>query len=466
MGVPELASDRGTILLADDEAPLRRALARKLRADGHEVIEADTGARALDLLVEHDVDVVLSDITMPDMGGVELLRLARERKPDVPVLLMTGAPEIGTAVKAVEYGAFEYLTKPFELSRLSASVARAIKRRRLAVAERQVLDSAVRAKNGASGPRSTGGRPVTTGTLLAGRYRIARLLGAGGMGTVYEAEREDLANMPVAVKILHPRLADRDDLMQRFRREAELVATIRHANIVSILDFVAEPDGPTFLVMELLRGVTLAQAILRDKPFSERRVAFVASQVLDALDGAHGMNVVHRDLKPENVFLTTLSNIADVVKLLDFGIAKLLSEDDASKLTQTGTVLGTPAYMAPEYARGEPASALGDVYALGCVMYEALTRKPPFSGSNYNALLFAIQEKQPEPLLALRSDVSPELAAVVARAMSKDPRERYPSARAMRLALEPWLERAAAVSKSAPPPIGSAPTEELPGSRR
>jgi serine/threonine-protein kinase len=453
-------------LVADDEGALRRAFARKLRLEGYEILEAATGAVALEILAAEDVDLVLSDITMPDMDGVELLRLSRDRKPDVPVVLMTGAPQIATAIKAVEYGAFEYLTKPFDLVKLMDSVTRAIKQRRKLLADRHIIDSAVRSKN-ASGPRSAGARTIAPGTLLDGRYRVVRALGAGGMGTVYEAEREDLANLRVAIKVLHPRLIDRADIVQRFRREAELVAKIRSPNIVSIIDFVAVEDGPTFLVMELLQGATLEQTIQRDPPLSERRTAFIASQILEALEAAHAADIVHRDLKPENVFLTTMSQIPDVVKLLDFGIAKVLSEDPQNKLTQTGTVLGTPAYMAPEYARGEPASAVGDLYALGCVLYEALTKKAPYEAANYNALLFAIQGKAPTPLHAHRADVSPEMTAIVARAMAKDPRDRFASARAMRDALEPWLdgEPTSRAWSSQPPPLGSAPTEELPAKR-
>ncbi len=420
------------VLLVDDERALRQALARHLRRDGHEVVEARSGEEALALLAEQAVDVIVSDITMPDMGGVVLLRRVREHNADVPFLLMTGMPEIASAVEAVKYGAFEYLTKPFDLRALSASVARAIERRQ------SLALSRVAPSGRGSSPRGVGA--ITTGTVLGGRYRVVGEVGTGGMGTVYEAEREDLAHMPVAVKVLHSRFADSPDLLVRFRREAEVVRAIDHPNIVKIFDFVAEDDGPTFLVMELLRGPTLAAAIENEPPFSEQRVAFVASQVLSALGAAHAISVIHRDLKPENVMLTTISGLSDVVKLLDFGVAKLIDEQNNQKLTQTGLVVGTPAYMAPEYARGESAAtSVGDIYAVGCVMYEALTGKTPFEGSNYHALLLAIQQTEPEPLTNLRPDVSPALASVVARAMAKDPNARFPTTTAMQGALAPWL---------------------------
>jgi len=451
---PKIA-ETGCVLLVDDEDALRRALGRRLRADGHTVLEAPRALDALELLGRHCVEVMISDIMMPDMDGVELLRRAREHKPDLSVLLMTGAPNLDTALKAIEYGALEYLMKPFDLDKLSSSVVRAVKEHKLAVAKRDALESTERLKQ--SGPRSTGGSPIMEGTLLAGRYRVVKTLGAGGMGTVFEAEREDLGKMRVAVKVLHTKLLGRPELVKRFRREAELIATLRHPHIVSVLDFVV--GEPSFIVMELLDGMTLAQALSK-KPLSERRCALVASQMLDALDVAHDKGVIHRDLKPENVFLTKLATVGDVVRLLDFGIAKIISDEADAKLTDTGTVLGTPAYMAPEYARGEQCDARVDLYAVGCVMYEALAQRQPFVAANYNALLFALQEKEPTDIRELRPDVSPELARVIQRAMSKDRDARFRTAREMRDALEPWVAHAHADSVP-PPPLASAPTEEV-----
>jgi len=457
--------ERGCVLLVDDEESLRHALSKTLQRKGYEVLEASNGACALEVLRARDVDVVVSDIRMPDMDGIALLQVVRERTPDVPFLLLTGTPDVATAVKAVGYGAFEYLTKPGDLPRLGESVGKALEAHRLATTRRRLLDSASgRGRN--AEPRRSLDQPVGPGTLLDGRYRLGRLIGAGGMGTVYEAQREDLAGMIVAVKVLHSKLTARPDLLRRFRREAEVVATLHHPNIVKVIDFVARPDEPEFLVMELLRGTTLATAIENDPPFSERRVAFIASQVLGALAVAHSVQVIHRDLKPDNLLLTTVAGIEDVVKLVDFGIAKLLAPPDGQRLTETGLVLGTPAYMAPEYARGEPASASGDLYALGCVMYEALTRRQPFSGANYNAILFAIQDEAPRPIQTFRPDVSPEFSSIVDRALAKDPKARFPSAQAMAEDLRAWLACDTTTERPMLAGLGTAPTIESPVPRR
>jgi serine/threonine-protein kinase len=218
-----------------------------------------------------------------------------------------------------------------------------------------------------------------------------------------------------------------------------------------------------------LEGATLSQSIEVEGRFAQNRVAFIASQMLGALGAAHSANVIHRDLKPENVFLTTMSGMNDIVKLLDFGVAKLTKDTDP-KLTRTGHVVGTPAYMAPEYARGRSVDERGDIYAVGCVIYEALAGREPFMADNYNALLYEIQEGTPEPLRELRPDLSPALVELVEKAMAKDPAARFQTAGQMARALEPWVltpsKNPDALPRSGP--MTSAPTEfasELPGPR-
>jgi eukaryotic-like serine/threonine-protein kinase len=212
-------------------------------------------------------------------------------------------------------------------------------------------------------------------------------------------------------------------------------------------------------VMERLHGSPLGVAIAKDGHFSVERTAFVASQVLAALSAAHRANIVHRDLKPDNVFLTAMSGVEDIVKLLDFGIAKVVGMTRDSKLTQTGTVMGTPAYMSPEQARGAEADPRSDLYAVGCLMYEALSGKAPFSAENYNALVFAVQQAAPVPLLERCPTLDPAFAAVVERSMAREVFARFQSADAMAIALSPWvLPRSMPPRNSSPPAF--APTSE------
>lgn len=437
---PSPSAAPGRVLLVDDQDELRQLFRRTLVKDGHEVVTASNGRAAIALAQQSRFDVVISDVRMPDMGGVELLQQLHEQDPDLPVLLVSGSPDLDTAMKAVQFGAIEYLVKPVAFDKLRASTARAIEMRRKRDAAEQVLEqyrSGERIRNKTPVPQRS--RESWTGELLGGRYRLGRMVGSGGMGGVYEATREDLGQMRVAVKVLHEALANDEALLLRFRREAETVGLINHPNIVRILDFHAASDGPAFLVMELLDGVSLRQELLRHGPFSAPRVVFIATQILAALAAVHRAHVIHRDMKPENVFLTAMSGLGDIVKVLDFGVAKTLTRPAGETLTQVGMVLGTPTYMAPEQARGAPIDARSDLYSVAAIMYECLTGKAPFSGDNYNALLFAIQQGKPTPLCEQRPDVDPELGRVIERGMATAADERFQSAEEMAEALAPWL---------------------------
>jgi serine/threonine-protein kinase len=264
------------------------------------------------------------------------------------------------------------------------------------------------------------------------------------MGTVYEAVQENLGRR-VALKLLDERLSYDREQLERFRREAEVVAALGHPNIVQVTDFQypSELGKQPFLVMELLRGESLAGRIEHDGAMAFERVAFIVAQVLSALGAAHRAGVVHRDVKPDNIFLLADAAIPDTVKVLDFGIAKL--SDGASigpaqqKLTSTNAMLGTPAFMAPEQARGaDDVDARADVYAVGATMYQALTGKMPFEAASVPALLFAIVEKTPPPLRELRPDVPADFIAVVERAMAKRREDRFQTTDEMRAALAPW----------------------------
>ena len=296
----------------------------------------------------------------------------------------------------------------------------------------------------------TDARPsLQMGTLLGGRYRIERPLGAGAMGSVYSAVQDGLGRK-VAIKVLHGNLAADRDAVARFQREAQSAAALGHPNIVQVIDFLWAQNEPPFLVMEHLEGRPLAEAIRVAGRLDSTRIARIARQVASALEAAHGAGIIHRDIKPDNIFLTDVPGVGETAKVLDFGIAKLTRPTDA-QLTGDNTMLGSPAYMAPEQARGGALDHRADIFSLGSTIYVALSGKLPFDASSLNALLFAIAEQSPPPLAQLAPGTDPRMTAIVERAMQKDPRGRFQSAAEMRVALEAVVGNSSFVSPSAPP---------------
>jgi serine/threonine-protein kinase len=269
-----------------------------------------------------------------------------------------------------------------------------------------------------------------------GQYALKRKLGEGGMGEVWLAEH-GLLRRPCAVKFIRPELATNPATAARFAREVQAVTGLSHVNTVRVYDYGRADDGSFYLVMEYLDGPTLEELVRAIGPLPPGRLVYLLRQVCGALAEAHAAGLVHRDLKPANVIVATLGGQPDVAKLLDFGLVQDLSAVADGQLTRTGTVLGTPAYMSPEQAAGEPAvDARGDVYSLGAVAFFALAGRPPFQGKSVGQLLAAHRAEPPPSLTDLRPDVPAELAAVVARCLAKDPADRFQSVADLDRALE------------------------------
>jgi serine/threonine-protein kinase len=261
-----------------------------------------------------------------------------------------------------------------------------------------------------------------------GQYVLKCKLGEGGMGEVWLAEHA-LLKRPCAVKFIRPDLAAHPATAARFTREVQAVTGLTHLNTVRVYDYGRAEYSSFYYVMEYLDGPTLEGLVRRGGPLPPGRVVYLLRQLCGALAEAHAAGLVHRDLKPGNVIVATLGGQRDVAKLLDFGLVQDLSADADGRLTRTGTVLGTPAYMSPEQAAGESAvDARGDVYGLGAVAFFALTGRPPFQGKTLGQLLAAHRCEPPPPLTDFRPDVPADLAAVVARCLAKDPNDRFPSA--------------------------------------
>jgi serine/threonine-protein kinase len=268
------------------------------------------------------------------------------------------------------------------------------------------------------------GSDALLGKLLGDRFLVQEKIGQGGSGTIYRAEHVTLRRK-VAIKVLHHELS-RDDLaIERFRREATMVAEIDNDHIVEIHDFGRTPDGRLYLAMELLEGETLDQVLERDGKLAIDRVADILIQVGEALIEAHAIGYVHRDLRPRNVYLAVRRGRANFVKLLDFGLAKIVENEAGAASTSLGMTFGDPRYMSPEQARGDRIDRRADIYQLGCVAYEMLTGAPPFVGTKVFDVLARHVSEPPKPLAGVRGDVPAWLDTAVMRALAKRPEDRF-----------------------------------------
>lgn len=289
---------------------------------------------------------------------------------------------------------------------------------------------------------------LTTGEIIEGKYRIVRLIGEGGMGAVYEGENTRI-HRRVAIKVLHQGVAENQEAVQRFEREAQAAGRIGNDHILEVLDLGELANGDRFMVMEYLDGQPLSERIRAVGRMRPEEIAQLMIQVLAGLQAAHDAGIVHRDLKPDNVFvLKEKAGKRDFVKLIDFGISKFqpLSGSEM-KMTRTGTVMGTPYYMSPEQASGSrDADHRSDLYAVGVMLYEAVVGRVPFDAPTFNQLLFQIVLSDPPPPQELVPELDPGFASLIAKAMARDGEHRFQTATELSEALSAWLKTGASVS--------------------
>jgi tRNA A-37 threonylcarbamoyl transferase component Bud32 len=279
------------------------------------------------------------------------------------------------------------------------------------------------------------------GELVGAKYRIVRLMAQGGMGVVYEAQHT-VVRRRFAVKFLRRDLAERRDILTRFHREAEAAGALESEHVAAAIDFGIAGDGAPYIVMEYLVGESLNALVGRAGPLPIGRAADLVSQAARGVEVAHAAGIIHRDLKPENLFVCRRHDGTDLLKVLDFGVAKLQAIDEMNAATRTGAVLGTVAYMSPEQARGDKVvDRRSDVFALGAILYEICTGRRPHPGDSPNAILHHIASLPAVPIESVAPELPAAFVEIVARTLASDPASRPPSAEALVEALAPFATR-------------------------
>jgi serine/threonine protein kinase/CheY-like chemotaxis protein len=402
------------LLVVDDNERNRDIISRQLGRRDYDVLTADGGASGLAMIESEDIDLVILDIMMPRIDGIEVLRRVRKKYSlaQLPIIMATAKTDSQDIVQCAELGANDHVGKPIDFDVLAAKVQTLLRLKAVAAPARSDADEPTLDE-------------LKAGVLLAGKYRLEDEIGVGAFGTVYRAHHQGL-DFDVAVKVLQAGLTAKTGALKRFQREGAAACRVRHPNAVAVSDYGVTETGVAFLVMELLEGQPLTDELKALGKISPQRTSEILTPVCDVLAEAHAKNLVHRDIKPENVFLHQ-AHQGEVVKVLDFGIAKLMGEAVVQdNLTADGWFVGTPSYMAPERFARTDYDGRADVYSLGVMLFEMLTGVRPFRTFSKDPMLMIAQHthKAPPTLRSFNPDLPVELEEPVAWALRKDPQQR------------------------------------------
>ncbi len=408
------------LLVVDDNESNRDIMSRQLERLGYHVLAAGDGEQALRIVATEAVDLILLDIMMPGIDGVEVLRrLRRKYSPaELPIIMATAKTDSQDIVQTAELGANDHVGKPLDFDVIGAKVQALLRLK------------AVAAPAKAEDREPTLGE-LEPGVILAEKYRLVEKIGSGTFGAVYKALHQDLDH-EIAIKVLQPSITANDASLKRFRQEGVAACRVQHPNAVTIFDSGVTSAGVAFLAMEPPEGRDLTGELkVAGGRLSPVRANQILQPVCDVLAEAHSQGLVHRDVKPENVFLHQKGR-DEVVKVLDFGIAKLVGDATLQEnLTADGWILGTPAYIAPERLANNDYDGRSDVYSLGVMMFEMLTGRRPFRTRNNDPMSLITQQisKDPPTLRSVSPDMPRELEKPIALALCKNPLKR-PNAKA------------------------------------
>jgi len=414
------------ILIVDDDPGLTHQVNTWLTFQKYEVTVASTGQAAWEQLKNNQYELAVLDWDLPDVDGIDILKRFRAEGGTTPIIMLTGHSSIDDKEVGFDYGANDYITKPFNMKELGMRIK--------ALLKTQIAAPAPLAPLG-QGNAAVLQRGDLAGTRLAANYEFLDVVGQGAYGIVFKARHPRLDKL-VAVKMLLSSVTQ-ESAIARFEREARAMSQINHYNVVTVHDYGLTERNRPYMVMEYVQGEALIDKIEREGPLPITVACAIVIQICKGLQEAHSKGIIHRDLKPENIVLQERSDKPDWVKIVDFGTAHLL-ERDQRRLTAAGAVVGSALFMAPERLREDRADERSDIYSVGAILFEALTTRPIFTDEAVDTLLLSIVATVPDPPSCFRDDIAPGSALdhVVLKALDKDPERRYQTATEMRLDLE------------------------------
>ena len=400
--------DSGTpkILIVDDDYTILKVLRKVLERGDHLVVEASNGSEALNILKSHEINLVVSDIYMPEFTGIDLLNEIKKLDLRIPVIIITGKASVEAAVECMKIGAFDYLSKPLSLEKIVEAVDNALEHAHVADLNAHV-DSVINFKEDPA--------------VLFG-YKITGKLGEGTMGVVYKAEKKLNSEIkPFALKIFRPIDCSQEELGNlriRFLHEARAASSVKHPNIVEIVEFgEGQGDVSNYIVMEYIKGISLKHYMAKANKLDYKQKSKIVCQVADALAAVHSQQIYHRDIKPANVLID--ENL--MVKVTDFGIARLPD----SMLTQQYDLMGSPSYMAPESFTTSRIDQRADIFSLGVLAYELFLGQHPFSAETVLRVSYLIRNEDPTKPSQIDQNFPLKLQSILQKMLAKDLEDRY-----------------------------------------
>jgi len=434
---------KADIFVVDDNIDNINVLEKILKENQYKVRKSTSATRALTAIRTLPPDLILLDISMPELNGYEV---CQELKKDIntnklPVIFISAMDDVLDKVNAFKVGAVDYISKPFQVEEVLVRIENQLTihfLRKELEEKNQLLENQYqelkKEKEALIEEQKRTNKVFSTlvdllpGLVLDKKYKLEKKIGKGGFGAVYRAIHLNL-QMAVAIKIFRPFTgSENKQALERFQLEGISACRVNHPNAVTVIDFGISENGMAYLVMELLEGYTLASEMAQRTIFSPVRLAEILIPVCNVLSKAHQLGIIHRDIKPDNIFLHNSENV-EIIKVVDFGIAKIISQVEGfsqESLTQTGHLIGTPNYMAPERLQGLAYNGQSDVYSLGVIAYQMLCGTLPFlsDSSNFFTLIGTILTQEPRPLRELNPEISVSLEQLVMSALVKDPKKR------------------------------------------